>query len=264
MAKIEAGKLEAKIAELLAAFYERRRARLAELKLVKILKRKNPYLYRARGVSSASAIVREILEAFITSSDEGIFGNVFFEPLAKWAAEQAASGTPGVNVSVAASEGVDVSVEDAVCYAAIAVKSGVNIFNAQSRKRQLQDFDALRRRVSKLNKRFDAVIGYCYGQKKRREDSTSPVIELAGQEFWERVTGEEGFYIRFLSLMRDLPQKHAPIFREELGRAENRLVAEFLFHFADASGQIDWPKLAAFNSGKETLKLAKYSGQPTS
>lgn len=257
---IEGKKLEAKVAELLGNFYDRRRGKLADLKMVSILKRKNPYLYRARGVSSAAEIIREILEAFITSSDEGIFGNVFFEPLAKWAAQVAAEGTAGKVVTVGAAEGVDVTIEEAVCYTAIAVKSGTNIFNSQSRKRQLQDFEALRKRLQKLDKRFDAVIGYGYGRKQKRASSSSVVLELAGQQFWQALTGEPDFYVRFLTLMRDLPQTHAPLFRQELGRAENRLVKEFLFHFSDNEGQIDWPKLAAFNSGTQSLKLGRFSG----
>jgi hypothetical protein len=259
-AMIEARTLEAKVAGLLEDFFQSRRAKLGELRLVDILRRKNPYLYRARGVSSAAEIVREILEAFVTSSDEGVFGNVFFEPLAKWAAEEAARGSVGTVVSVSGAQGVDVTIEDAVCYAAIAVKSGIHVFNAQSRRRQAQDFEALRSRMAKLGKRFDAIVGYSYGRKRPRADSETAVKELAGQAFWRMLTGEDDFYTRFMQAMKELPRRHAPLFQEEFAKAENRLVREFLFHFSGPDGGIDWMKLAEFNSGSNPPKLARFDG----
>ena len=86
---IDAIILENKIAELLDVFYNKRCIALNDLKLINTLKRKNPYLYRASGVAAAADIVEEILKAHVSSSDETLFGNEFFEPLAKWVAEQA-------------------------------------------------------------------------------------------------------------------------------------------------------------------------------
>ena len=42
----------------ISAFHETRLARLEELKLNKILKRKNPYLFKAKNVLTAEALVR--------------------------------------------------------------------------------------------------------------------------------------------------------------------------------------------------------------
>lgn len=71
------------IARCLQDFYDRRLQRLETLKLKDYLKRKNPYLYKAIGTEKASEIVEEILSAYIVASDEGIFGDAFFEPIAK-------------------------------------------------------------------------------------------------------------------------------------------------------------------------------------
>ena len=70
-------------------------------------------------------------------SDETIFGNVFFEPLAKLAAHGDVSPT----------EGVDFTVERSDRYLAVAVKSGPNWGNADQHKRQSTNFDALRKRL---------------------------------------------------------------------------------------------------------------------
>ena len=114
MITITSQQLEDKIGELLDGFYQRRNDKINTLKLKDALKRKNPYLYRAIGVQKASEIVEGLLSAYMSSSDEGIFGDAFFGPLAKFV-----SG--GV---VSPSEGVDIAKETATTYMAIAVKSG--------------------------------------------------------------------------------------------------------------------------------------------
>src|ERR1039457_1703261 len=84
-AKMENTELEHLIANSLERFYESRLTGLEKLSLRKVLSKKNPYLYRALGVEKASEIVEQIMAAYISSSDETIFGNCFFEPIAKLA-----------------------------------------------------------------------------------------------------------------------------------------------------------------------------------
>lgn len=232
--------LEALIGELLNNFYTRRISNLNGLDLKKTLKRKNPYLYRAVGVSKASEIVEGILLAYTSSSDEGIFGDAFFEPLAK-----VVSG--GV---VSPSEGVDVAVESDTKYMAIAVKSGPAVFNAQSRRRQVDEFKKLKARLAKLQKMFDPVVGYSYGKKKQKKDSTADFRELSGQAFWEEITGDADFYLKIVRLMQDKPQQHAVEYKQAWDAAVNRFTAAFIQEFCDDRGVILWEKIVEFNSGK--------------
>ena len=124
----------AAIANGLDNFYKSLIDKTNKLDIKKIMKRKNPYLYRAKAVQNANDIVSSVLDAFVTSSEETIFGNCFFEPLAI-----AASGG-----SKALAEGVDIMIEkkeENTIYA-VAVKSGTSVFNADSKKRQEQNFAA--------------------------------------------------------------------------------------------------------------------------
>ena len=89
------------IANGLDNFYKSLIDKINTLDINKIMKRKNPYLYRAKAMQNATDIVSSVLDAFVTSSEETIFGNCFFEPLAI-----AASGG-----SKALAEGVDIMVE---------------------------------------------------------------------------------------------------------------------------------------------------------
>ena len=52
--------LENLIRRSLDDFYQRRMKKLSELKLNDVLRKKNPYLYRAIGVQKASEIVEEL------------------------------------------------------------------------------------------------------------------------------------------------------------------------------------------------------------
>ncbi len=45
------------------------------------MKCKNPYLYRAKAMQSATEIVDSVLTAFVSSSEETIFGNYFLSRL---------------------------------------------------------------------------------------------------------------------------------------------------------------------------------------
>ena len=250
---INANLLENKISELLDVFFTKRKAALNDLKLLNPIKRKNPYLYRAIGVSDASEIVEEILRAHVSSSDETIFGNDFFEPLAKWAAEQFYTEA---QVIVSDAEGVDITISGSEFVSPIAVKSGVNVFNASSKKKQGENFATLGRRLQKVRKHFDPVVGYCYGRKKQSSKATVNFKELAGQEFWEFITGEEDFYLRIVRLMEVKPIEHRPQFQEAFDNAKNRFTLEFLSLFSDpATGAINWDKLLEFNSGKNKFKF---------
>lgn len=122
------------IASALETFYGTLIEKIDGLNIQKVMKRKNPYLYRAKAMQSATEIVDSVLTAFVSSSEETIFGNCFFEPIAI-----AASGG-----NKALAEGIDIMIQnnETNTISAIAVKSGPSVFNADSKKRQEQNFTA--------------------------------------------------------------------------------------------------------------------------
>ncbi len=228
------------IATALDAFYSSLIAKVNSLNIKAIMKRKNPYLFRAKAMNGAAQIVDAILAAFISSSEETIFGNVFFEPIACAAAQG----------QKALAEGVDIMVERDNTIYAIAVKSGTSVFNADSRKKQEQNFMAANKLAQQAKKRFVAMIGYSYGKKKVSSRGVPKFYsELAGKEFWTELTGDEEFYIKLIRLMDRLPEKYVEDFDEAYQKAANRLVKEFTIEFCDDDGGIDWEKLVKFNSG---------------
>ncbi len=230
------------IASALETFYDSLITKIDQLDIEKIMKRKNPYLYRAKAMQNASEIVESVLTAFVSSSEETIFGNCFFEPIA--------IAVSGGNKALA--EGVDLMIEDkeANTIYAIAVKSGTSVFNADSKKRQEQNFMAASKLAQQAKARYEAYIGYCYGRKKESGRGKPKMYrELAGKEFWEELTGDSDFYKKIITYMGTLPEQYVEKYQESYNKAANRLVREFANKFCSNDGSINWEALVEFNSG---------------
>ena len=227
------------IAIALDNFYTNLIKKVDSLNVKAVMKRKNPYLFRAKAMNGAAQIIDAILAAFVSSSEETIFGNVFFEPIA----------IAAVQGQKALAEGLDIMVERDNTIYAIAVKSGTSVFNADSRKKQEQNFMAASKLAQQAKKRFVPIVGYGYGKKKTSGRGLPKFyMELAGKDFWTELTGEE-FYIKLIRFMDKLPEKYVEEFDASYQRAANRLVREFTQEFCFEDGSIDWEKLVEFNSG---------------
>ena len=249
--------LQNEVARLLTVLYEKRFGALGRLTLTKLLS-KNPYLYRALGLTRPSDFIEQVLVAFVSSSDETIFGNDFLEPLAIFSAQQAAlTGAGGATVTVGAGAGQDIAIETATHYMAISVKSGKNIFNAQSDKGQSAEFKAMRARLKKLGKTFKPVIGYGYGRK--RANPASEVEKLAGQAFWHMLTGEQDYFLRISQAMGHIAGLHGAAYKAAFEKTYNALLKQFMGNFVADDGEIQWEKLVEFNSAVQrpaSLKVA--------
>lgn len=230
------------IATALETFYGTLIEKIDGLNIQKVMKRKNPYLYRAKAMESAAEIVESVLTAFVSSSEETIFGNCFFEPIAL-----AASGG-----NKALAEGIDIMIQDNKenVISAIAVKSGPSVFNADSRKRQEENFVSASKLAQQAKARYEAYIGYCYGKKKESGRGKPKMYqELAGKQFWQAITGDEDFYKKIITYMGTMPEQYVSEYKESYSKAANRLVREFSNSFCKEDGSIDWEQLVEFNSG---------------
>jgi len=239
---VNTNELQALIRNCLDDFYERRVRCLSKLKLKVFLRRKNPYLFKALGTQKASEIVERVLIAYIGSSDETIFGDAFFEPIARIAS--------GATVSDA--EGADFIIESGERVLAVAIKSGPNIYNASQKKRQSQEFSALRNRLYKLHKQFDPMLGHAYGRAKSQPTKDIVYRRSSGQAFWTEITGDSDFYLKLVRLMKEEPSKHKQKYAPAWDAAINKFTAEFIKEFCFADGQIDWEKLVRFVSEDTT------------
>ena len=108
--------------ENIVDFHKRRIKSLEELKLKKLLK-KNPYLFKAKNINTASELVSGLLEAFLSSSEEKLFGD-FLEHLAVFIAGKTCNGHKST------ATGVDLEFFNKGIHYIVSIKSGTNWGNS--------------------------------------------------------------------------------------------------------------------------------------
>ena len=81
MQNINLDDLKTYVEQNIGGFHKSRLDSLQKLELKDILKRKNPYLYKAKNILVSGDLIKIILDAHLSSQEEGIFGN-FLEGLA--------------------------------------------------------------------------------------------------------------------------------------------------------------------------------------
>ena len=94
---------------------------------------------------------------------------------------------------------------------------------------------------------FRPIIGYGYGRKAAPKIA-NPVERLAGQRFWELLTGEPDFYLRISRSMETWASEHSAIFKQALATKQDALLRAFMIDFVAPSGHINWDAVVAFNS----------------
>jgi len=213
-------------------------------------------LLRALGTQKASELVERLLGDYLSSSDETIFGDAFFEPIAR-----VVSGG-----KVADGEGVDFVVETDTVIRVVSVKSGPNPFNASQKRRQSQEFLAIRSRLYKMQKEFDPILGHAYGRKNSPAGANLIYRDSSGQNFWQELTGDPDFYIKIIQLMRSEPVKHRDEYRPRWEAIINRFTKAFIDDFCDSEGNIDWDKLVRLVSQAipRRIVLSKSTRRPRS
>jgi len=227
--------------ENIDSFHAKRLDNIKGLKLKLVLASKNPYLFRAKNLNSATALVAALLDARLSSSEEGSFGG-FLEDLAIYVA----SITGGGQKSTA--EGIDIELTRADVRYLIAVKSGRNWGN-QGQHNDLKDNFRKAVKVLKQSKHTGEVqptLGICYG--KFKTVNNGEYLHIGGQSFWHLLSGDRKLFVDLIDPLGHEAEAHAERFETEKGATYTRLTAEFIEAFCDAEYKIDWPKLVCFVS----------------
>jgi hypothetical protein len=104
-------------------FHQNRIEKIQELQLREVLKHKNPYLFRAKNLETGQQLLTALVDAFVSSSEETVFGN-FLEGIAIFVCQQVYGGQKS------SSPGIDLDFNrDGVRYI-VAIKSSPNWGNS--------------------------------------------------------------------------------------------------------------------------------------
>ena len=228
--------------ENIVDFHERRLKSLAELKLEKLLT-KNPYLFKAKNLDNASDLVRELLTAFLSSSEEKLFGD-FLEGLAVFIAERTCGGHKST------AQGVDLEFFNNNIHYVVSIKSGPNWGNSSQQGKLEQDLKAAvaRLKQSKRNLNVQSVLGVCYG--KTKTTFLRGYMKIVGQNFWYLISENPNLYTDIIEPVGHQAEEHNKNFAKEREGIINVFANEFFGLFCSPkNGHIDWNKLVKFNSG---------------
>jgi hypothetical protein len=225
----------------IGTFHSSRLKSLEKLKLKDILKRKNPYLFKAKNITTASELISSFLEAYLSSSEEKIFGD-FLEELAIFIAGRTYNGQKS------STTGIDLDFKkDSVRYL-VSIKSGPNWGNSSQYGKLKIDFE----RAIKVLKQHDPsaniqpVLGICYG--KSRTSFIKGYTKVMGQSFWHLISDDKSLYIDIIKPLGHRARQQNQDFIRQKSKVVNLFTVEFITDFCD-NGEINWERLVRFNSG---------------
>jgi len=227
----------------ISGFHQTRLSRLEGLKLKQILKRKNPYLFKAKNILTAEALVRVLLDAHLSSQEETLFGD-FLEGLAIYINGKTFGGKKSN------AEGIDLEFDRDDIRWLVSIKSGPNWGNSSQIKKMRDCFNRAARiaRTGKSKLDVRAVNGCCYGRDNKPDKGDFQ--KFCGQRFWEFISGSANFYVDIIEPLGHLAKLRNDEFDIAYAKVVNRFTESFISDFC-VEGSIDWPRLVKFNSASD-------------
>jgi len=241
MKKLKLKNISKFVEQNIGVFHQKRIQSLDTLRLSQVLKRKNPYLFKAKYVLTAEQIIRGIADAHISSNEETVFGD-WLEGLAIFINEKVYNGKKsGIT-------GIDLEFDNNGVRHIITIKSGPNWGNSSQVAKMISDFKtakkALRTSNSKLN--IIAINGCCYGQDSKPDKGE--YFKYCGQRFWEFISGDITLYTEIIEPLGHKAKEKNDDFMKSYSQMINKFTKEFANEYCDNNGNINWKKLVEFNS----------------
>lgn len=245
--------------KVVTPFYHERLMYLrCRMSLAAVLRNKNPYLLKAKNISSPDELVRSAVDAFLSSQEEAMFGNKL-EAFAIYVSAKLCGGFKSELPSV----DLEFAREDV--YYIVGIKSGVNWGNSDQVNRMKDNFKAARKFLRSRGepREIVAVNGCIYGKDgkpfKESADPEKSYYKYAGQDFWEFVSGDKEFYREIIKPIDEEARARDEEFKRTYDGKVNGMVREFSNIFLDSEGLIDWVKLVDYVSrrGKPEVVFSK-------
>jgi len=228
----------------IGTFHQKRIQSVVKLKLSQVLKRKNPYLFKAKYVLTAEQIVKGLVDAHISSNEETIFGD-WLEGFAIFINEKVYDGRKsGI-------KGIDLEFDRNGTRNIVTIKSGPNWGNSSQVAKMLTDFSTAKRTLRTSNSQLNilAVNGCCYGRDNKPDKGD--YFKYCGQYFWEFISGESELFTEIIEPLGHKAKEKNDDFVKSYSQMINKFTKEFSNTFCKTSGEIDWDKLVRFNSAKQ-------------
>ena len=224
-----------------AFFTKKRISSLDNLSLSKVLRRKNPYLFKAKYILTAEELIKGLVDAHISSNEETIFGN-WLEGLAIFINNKVFQGRKsGIT-------GIDLEFDSSGKRYIVNIKSGPNWENSSQIAKMITEFKTAKKtlRTSNSGLVVVAVNGCCYG--KDNNPDKGDYLKYCGQRFWEFISGNPNLYTEIIEPLCHKAKENNDEFLHSYALMINKFTRDFGNTFCDDDGSINWEKLVIFNS----------------
>ncbi len=232
---------------VMSPFYTSRLVKLNELKLANVLKRKNPYLFKAKNIDIPSDLVKGIVDAYLSSQEETMFGNLL-EGFAIYVSNRLYGGFKSGFKSV------DLEFERDNIYYIVGIKSGISWANADQIRAMKDGYKAAKQslRAAGRTNEIIAVNGCIYGKdrsplKTDASDSDKTYYKYAGQDFWKFISDDDLLYQEIIVPIDQEAKQKDETFRAAYAAKVNEMTEDFSRSFM-TNHQIDWLKLVDYVS----------------
>ncbi len=222
-------------------FHEKRIKSLDSLNLKKVVRRKNPYLFRAKHMLTAAEIVKSFVDAHISSQEETLFGD-WLEGLAIFINRRVYGGCKsGIT-------GIDLEFEKESIRYIVTIKSGPHWGNSSQKAKMQDNFLLAKKTLRTGNSRLHvvAVNGCCYGRCPTTDKGD--YFLYCGQCFWEFISGDSELFAEIMEPLGYRAKERNTDFTFSYNAMLNRFTRDFATEFCTGSGEIDWDRLVRFNS----------------
>jgi hypothetical protein len=225
----------------IGTFHQKRIAGLNDLKLKKVLSKKNPYLFKAKYILTSQDIIKSLTDAFISSQEETIFGD-WLEGLAIFINSKVYNGRKsGIH-------GIDLEFDKDNIRYILTIKSGPNWGNSSQIGKLLADFKTAKKTLRTSNSHLNivAINGCCYGRDNKSDKGE--YFKYCGQKFWEFISGDNDLYTKIIDPLGHKAKERNDDFMKSYSQMINKFTKEFANDFCKDNGEIDWDKLVKYNS----------------
>jgi len=234
----------------IGTFHAKRLQKLERLQLTKLLLRKNPYLFKAKHIMTAEGLVRNVLDAFLSSQEETLFGD-FLEGIAIFVCNKVYGGEKPLTSFL---EGIDLVLENAGRVYIVEIKSGPYWGNSSQIKKMLLNFQNAKEILGQKYPGMEvvAVNGCSYGTEPNPLQRNGLYLKLCGQDFWRFISNNDDLYTQIIEPLGHQARQQNEAFYEAYAMIVNRFTLQFGEEYCLPNGMIDWQKLVRWVSMRRT------------
>lgn len=252
MKRLNYKKLNAFIAsDVIRPFYTIRLDRLNSAKLSTVSKKKNPYLFKAKNIETAGDLAKSILDAFLSSQEETIFGDLM-ENLAVHVCGEVFDGKKAEEVKY---RSVDLIFERDNKTYIVGIKSGPNWGNSDQVNTMKRNLKIAKRflRLGLKKKNIVSVNGCIYGRDNKphkvSKDPDLSYYKICGQAFWELISGDDLLYKKIIQPLDKEAKKRDDAFKKLYVKKINEMTKDVIDLFYHKN-TLDWDKIIDYVSKK--------------